>query len=122
LRALPVAVESLSSLATISGIIAVLVTPLVALFTHRLTLKSQRGSDMERLTGTLSQWSQDTIGSLQTQLAGAEQRCLDRITSAEQRFAAQVRAEGNRAEYWKERALKGESNNTPPPDAEDDRP
>jgi flagellar motility protein MotE (MotC chaperone) len=125
----PVA-QGLSSAATVAGIIAAIVGTVVGVLTFRATWKGARGSDLERLQGTLSKWSQDTIADLRADLQQEEQRrhaevqqsearCRTMVEQLRAEFETRVAEERARAEWWKARA-QGEPDDpsrTPPPDA-----
>ena len=135
----PVA-QGLSGAATAAGIFATVVGSLIGLLTWLATRKSARGTDLERLQGSLSAWARETIDDLRSELQAEEQRRHAEVAQSEARcrvMVEQLRAEGElraeeqrryfetrlaeaeaRADWWKARALgRTDPDATPPPDA-----
>lgn len=128
--------QALSGVATIAGIVAVLVGALIGVLTYRLTSKGQRGSDLERLQGTLSTWASETIDDLRADLkeeearrhrelddlraellADCARRCDGLRESLRWEFEAKLAVAEYRVDYWKGRALNVPADDdTPPPD------
>lgn len=113
----------------IAGAFAAVLASLIGVLTYRTTFKGKQGDDLERLTGTLSQWSAATIKGLQEQLTverqqahaetmQAEQRCRVMVEQLRAEFETRLSIERSRAEWWKSRALgTPPPDSTPPPDA-----
>jgi hypothetical protein len=119
MNAAPIVGQGLNTVATVSGIIGTVVAVLVGTFTYRLTFKGAKGSDWDRLAGTLSTWSQGTIAEMQTRLERAEADCQGRITEAEARLKAEIRAATARGDWWRGRAEREgpeHHDDTPPPE------
>lgn len=116
----PIVAQTLQTVTTIAGVIAGVIGTLAAWLTWRATFKNQRGSDWDRLAGTLSDWSQETIAELQRRVDSAEADCRARIEQVETRLAQQwadrLAYEHRRADYWRARTLGTANDDTPPPD------